>query len=386
MRRKSRNLEKELEEFEAVPSTTELEKNEMKLKRKNVLSTGSTLLNLCCSDDIFGGLLKGKYYLLVGQPGAGKTWLSMSLFAESGLHKRFKEYNLFYDDVEAGANMDIVKYFGKKTAARIGPPAKGRTDSNGQLQENSRSVEEFYDSITEKLDEAEENKVGCIYVLDSMDALTSNAEIKKSKEDRAKRKSGKAVEKGSYSDGKAKVNAQHLRRIAGRLEKSGSILIIVCQEKIDITSAFKQKCFSGGVSLTFYSTLQIWFQIREKITVTIKGKKRDLGTLTYVKVERNRLTGKRHKEIIFPIYYNFGVDDIGAIVLWLIEEEHWTGGKTEIAKIDAKEFKVNFSREKLVRHIQDNDLEEKLKEIVFGVWREIQKLIEDKVVRKNKYE
>lgn len=385
-RKPKTEIESELEAVLEEDTSNELDLTRDLLKSENILSTGNTMLNLSCTDTVDGGLLAGKYYLFVGQPGAGKTWVSMSVFAESGLHPKFKEYNLFYDDVEAGANMDLEKYFGKKTVERIQPPNPGRIDSLGMPQESSRTVEQFYDSVEQKLEEAESEGTGIIYILDSMDALTTESSLAKDKEDRRKREQGKEAS-GSYGDGKAKINAQRLRNVVGRLEKTKSILVIICQEKVDITSAFKAKTFSGGVALTFYSTLQVWFQVRSKIEKTIEGNKRDLGTLTRVKVERNRLTGKRHRDIEMPIYYNFGIDDVGAMINWLVEENHWKAAKSEMAKIPAEEFgETGLTREKLARHIEDNDLEKKLRKIVFKKWKRIQKKISEKVVRKSKYE
>lgn len=381
------NVEEGLSDFAQNPPPTEAAKIKSKLKKENLLSTGNTMLNLSCSDLPDGGLLGGKYYLFVGQSGSGKTWVSYSLFAESGLHPKFKNHKLIFDDVEGGANMDVASYFGKKTAKRVGPPEPGRTVGKKKKtpQDCSKTIEQFYDSLDRHLEEAEEAGTGIIYILDSMDSLTTDAAIKKEKEDKNARKAGKEAS-GSYGDGKAKKNAQGLNSIAKRLEKTNSILVIICQEKVDITSAFKAKTFSGGAALTFYATLQIWFQVRKKIEVTIEGKKRDLGTLTFVKIEKNRLTGKRHREILFPIYYNFGIDDIGAQVTWLVDEGRWTGGETEMKKINADEFDVAYSKETLIRHIQDNNLEGDLRGIVFKKWKKIQKAIENKVVRKPRYE
>ena len=80
----------------------------MKVSRRDLLSTGSTLLNLACSENPFGGFLKGKYYLLVGDSDSGKTFLSMSCFAEAMIQKPFKNYRLIYDYVEDGMLMHML--------------------------------------------------------------------------------------------------------------------------------------------------------------------------------------------------------------------------------------------------------------------------------------
>jgi hypothetical protein len=56
---------------------------------EGALSTGSTLLNLACSDRPDAGYFKGAYYYLVGDSQAGKTWLLLSCFAEACRNPQF---------------------------------------------------------------------------------------------------------------------------------------------------------------------------------------------------------------------------------------------------------------------------------------------------------
>ena len=57
----------------------------------HLLSSGSTLLNLACSDDPRGAYRKGHYYYLVGDSQSGKTWLAMSVFAEASINPRYPD-------------------------------------------------------------------------------------------------------------------------------------------------------------------------------------------------------------------------------------------------------------------------------------------------------
>ena len=378
---RKRPISEEIKEAEESAGKR-IKKNEKLLKKGNLLSSGSTLLDLSCSDRSHGAFVGGRYYLFIGASSAGKTWVCYQVLAESCMHPKFKDHKCIFDDVEVGSNMDIEYFFGKKLANKLQPPAPGRKDKEGLPHENSKTIEEFYDSLDNHLDEAEANGTGIIYVLDSMDALTSEAEIKKAKDNKKKRDAKQSIETGSYGDGKAKINNQNIRRICSRLEKTNSLLLIICQERVDITSPFKAKTFSGGKGLLFYATMQIWFQIKGAIKATIKGKERDLGTKTLIKVGKNRLTGKKHKEILFPIYHSFGVDNIGASIEWLLDEKRWTKNKL---KIKAPDFDVEMTMEKLVKHIEENNLEEELNKIVQGEWDEIQTLIEEKVTRKKRY-
>lgn len=381
------NIEKQVEDFiQSPPETpvdegTELERNKQEIRRENLLSSGSALLNLACTDTPYGAFIPGRYYLLVGASSAGKTWTMLSIAAESTLSEKFKSYKVVLDEPEEGNNVDIGFYFSKEVADKIQAP---RYDSDGQPI-YSETVEDFYDNINRELDEAEEKGRGVIYMLDSMDALTSAAEIKKTDEQREAREKGKETT-GSMGDGKAKINSQNLRRVCSRLSKSGSMLFIICQERDNLGSMVGGKTFSGGNALLFYATLQIWLTHKTEIKATIKGHTRTLGNISKIAIKKNRLTGQRHRDLELPFYHSFGIDDTGSLIDWLLEERHWEGGAKETAKIKATEFDVELNKEQLARHIESlPNGRKKLYRIVSQVWKEIKKDIEDKVVRKTRY-
>lgn len=351
----------------------------------NVVSTGSTMVNIACSGLAEGGLLKGKYYIFVGASQAGKTWMYHAVFAESTLHPRFKDYRLIKDEPEHGSDFDVARYFGKRTAERLEPAWPGRTDEYGNPMEASRTVEEFYDNVDRNLAECEKNRTGMIYVLDSMDALSSERSQEITEEAMEARSKGREV-KGNYGDGKAKVNSQRLRDVVNRLERSGSILIIICQERDNIGAMTGGKTFSGGNALLFYACLQLWFKKIGPIEAQVKGKKRALGTLTKCQIIKNRLTGRQNKDVNVSYYYAFGIDDIGDMVDYLLDEGHWSGGKTSVSKIDAVELGLELPKEHLVKKVEsDPELYRRLRDAVWATWRGIQDAMEAKVSRRNKY-
>ena len=388
--RRGRDIESEMNDAvesinEEVNEKSTAANNKELLKKQYLLSSGSTMVNLACTNTPHGFMVGGKYYLLVGESEAGKTWLSMTTLAESTLHPKFSKYRIIYDDIEEGANMDMNFYFGATTAARIEVPEPDRKDVHGNPCPYSETIEQFYDSLDRHLDEAEQTGVPIIYVVDSMDSLSSESEIKKAKENTNARSKGKDAT-GSYGDGKAKINSANIRRVVSRLSRSDSILIIVCQERDNLASMFDSKTFSGGRSLRFYATLQLWLKKRSDITATIRGKKRALGSLSEVNIYKNRLTGEKHKKVALPIYISSGIDEVGSMIEWLLEEGYWSGGKTEVSKVDATDFGVQLSREQLARYIEENELEDQLKEIVCTLWNQIIGLVEKKVQRKRRYE
>lgn len=332
------------------------------LSAEGAVSSGSTLLNLACTDDPRFGFLKGGYYYLVGDSTSGKSWTSLSVFAEACLSKAFKDYRLIFDDVENGALMDIAHYFGKAVAARIEPPSR---DVAGDPV-NSNTIEEFYFHITDLIDEGRP----FIYVLDSQDALGSASSAKKFEEHKEAMQNGKESA-GSYGDGKAKYHSENIRNVLAGLRKTKSILIIIGQTRDNLGMSFDPKTRSGGKALRFYATLEIWTSVGGKLKRNVRDKERTIGCKCLAEVKKNRVTGKigKDRQVQIPIYYDLGIDDIGSMVDFLISEKHWKkSGKT----IDAHDIMLQGSRAQIIAYIEEENLEEKVRSLTGKVWAEIE--------------
>lgn len=335
----------------------------IKISAKNGLSTGSTLLNLAISGNEHYGFFKGGYFLFVGDSSSGKTFLTLTCLAEAALQPRFNSYRLIHDDVENGAIMDKNYFFGSKAAKRIEAPATYE-DGAPAFSEN---VEDFYYNLDDLLTEAENGGAPFIYILDSENGLGSKSED--SKFDEQKKAALKGTETaGSYGDGKAKIHSQNLRKITQRLRNTGSILIIISQTRDNIGFGFEKKTRSGGKALKFYAHLELWASVKGKIPRTVRGKTRTVGMNALVKSKKNRVAGKNH-EVLVPMYYTVGIDDIGSCIDYLISEKHWAKVKQTVK---AKDFDFEGSREKLIQHIEENDLETDLRSLVGDIWKEIE--------------
>jgi RecA/RadA recombinase len=345
-------------------------KKKKKLTNKDYLSTGSVLLNLALTDKPYRGFIKGKYYYMVGDSSSGKTFLTLTCLAEAGINPNFKDYRFIYDNGEDGALMNIEKFFGKAVDKRMESPSYHKGEP-----EYSETIEDFYYNV----DDAIQDGRPFIYILDSMDVLGSKAENKKFDEQKKASRKGKASA-GSFGDGKAKKNSMGLRRLLTPMKKTGSILIILSQtrDNIGFGSQFNPKTHSGGNALTFYTSIEIWSSVRKKIKKTVKGKQRQIGMVSLLKVKKNRFTGK-DRQVEVPIYHSFGFDNTGSLVEYLIDEGHWKGDK----KIKASEFKFEGTKEKLIKYIEDNDMERDLISIAADVWEEIENAC--KVNRKRRY-
>lgn len=336
------------------------------LNQKGALSTGSTLLNLACTDDPYCGYIKGAYHFLVGDSSSGKTWLIMSCFAESQLNPAFKDYRLIFDNVENGALMDIEYYFGPKVAKKIEPPSYYK-----KYPRYSDTIESFYDHILALLDKKEP----VIYWLDSQDALVSEPAIEKRKEQAEARAKGKEV-KGSYGMDKAKYHSEHIREVMSSLKSSDSILGITGQTRDNIGFGFETKTRSGGKSLRFYATLEIWTAVGKKIKRRVRGRDMDIGIRALAEVKKNRFTGKvgKGRQVEIPIFNSHGIDDVGSCVDFLIEGGAWKQKKDDedsvIYVVD--DFLFQGTRNEIIDHVESKNFEHDLRKATAALWREIE--------------
>lgn len=297
------------------------------------------------------------------------TWLSRTIFAEAANNPNFDNYQFVEDLPEHGANMDVESYFGKKLAERLEPMNGTREEP-----EYSKTLEEFYDNLHKRLDQGP-----VICLLDSMDALEPEDDIKREQE----RKAGKK-QKGTYGTSKPKVNSQKLRPISNRLAETGSILIIISQtrQNIGFTAKFSPRTRSGGDALKFYSRIEMWLSIKERL-VNKKYKDRFLGQVTKVKIAKNHFTG--WEGFVYVTFIRgHGIDDIGGCIDFL-SQYHWsTKGKDVDKSIVAPEFDFTGKKEALVQYIEENKKEKELRKLVRKVWYQIEK--EVKLKRKKRYD
>jgi len=345
-------------------------KKKVKITKADYLSTGSTLLNLAISGKPDCGFIKGKYFWLVGDSTSGKTFLSLTCLAEASINPNFEDYDFIHDDVEGGSLMDITRFFGKEVARRVRAPRKAKDGSPLY----SANIEDFYFN----LDDAFDTGKPFIYILDSMDSLSSEYEKKKFKAGKNATRKGKKTT-GSFGDGKAKKNSENVRQLLAPLRKSGSILIIISQTRANFDFGFEKKTHAGGHSLKFYACVELWSSVRGKIEKTIKKKSRQIGSICKIRTKKNRVSG-RDRAVEVPIYHSFGIDETGSCIDYLVDELHWGLKGT---KIKAKEFDVVLTRAKLIKYIEDNDMILDLREIVGDVWNEIEKACSIK--RKQRY-
>jgi RecA/RadA recombinase len=355
---------------------------EKKIEKKMIetsilIPSGSTMLNRACSDNPEGAFGLGKIITLPGGSASGKTLLMLTMLAECAQDKRFNEYELLYDDgEETCSGFDIEYLFGSKLAERILPP---QYDKNEESL-HSETIQDFKANILTRT----KTDIPFIYVLDSLDSLTSDEELAREyKLALVKAKDPEAVKelKGSYKAEKAKGIGEALRMINGKIKHTKSSLFIIQQERANIGVMMGPKSTtSGGRAPFFYSSHQVWLNMKKPIMKEVKAQKRKIGHEIVAKVKKNKLTGKL-RDIEFSIFYDYGIDDIASCLDFLVSTGHW---KKESQTITANELSIEGNRSKIIEEIESQKLQHELKDITSKVWNEIEESL--RLYRERKFE
>lgn len=341
------------------------------------LSTGCTLLNLAFTGHPDRGVPKGNYLYLVGDSGAAKTWLSFCLFAEAARNPHFADYRFVHDNAENGALMDVATYFGQGVVDRLEPPYKGVV--------GSETAQQFYHHL-----EINCRRGPCVYILDSMDAINDDADDEKFEAELHHYETGEGTIPGSMGMAKAKTNSRNINRVVKSLRHNGSILVVISQTRDKVGGNIpNQKTRGGGRALKFYAHLEAWLSVRGAITKTYLRKDREIGSYIQVDVQKNRVCGWEGKMPLVNFIKGYGVDDVGSVVDYLIDERHWVKPKTQAPAgrgrkqitsgddddggkvIAAPEFDFVGRRDALIQRIQDVNGERELGQIAARLWREI---------------
>jgi len=339
-----------------------------------LIPSGSTMLNLCCTDSVEGAYHKGKTSTIPGESGVGKTVVAITTFAEMNLQERFDDYDFIFDDVEEALEINITGMFSKELEERIKAP--NYNSDNEPIYSNT-----IQDLKTNILNRIKTSDKPFVWIVDSLDALTTSQELEKEYKQallNAKKMSDEHVKelKGSYKTEKAKMLGEILRMIKGNIRKTSSSVLFIQQARSKIGVTFgKKTTTSGGKAPKFYSTHRIWlYNVK-----TIKENGLDIGRIVKAEVTKNKITGKR-RQCDFPIYDGFGIDDIQSCMDYIIKQGYW---KKQGNGYVAQGLDVTGTRKAIIDYIEEGNLEEKLKKITQKVWDEEEEKV--KLQRKKRY-
>ena len=384
--------------------------------------TGCQLLDLVIGGqkNVFG-IPAGRFINIVGDKSAGKTFLSNEIIASAYHEYGSKKFKWVYDDCESGYSFDTQSMYG--------------FDIMPENPIHSKTVEEAFCHISDFAGKLKDDQFG-IYVLDSLDGLTSQEQDERADERLKAFHADKTFDKGTYGMGKQKYLSQEFfPQLCSIIEDKNVLVIIISQirENIDMFS-FEKFSRSGGKAMDFYAHSVIWLATAKYIT----KKDRKVGVVVKAKTTKSK-TPRPFRECFFSFLYDYGLDDIGSNVDYLFDLRtekgelntkakaiQWNGdvGKltlTDLKKFldeydlqdkfedsryfdgkptaedifdfiqSKKEYKEKFAekfgesmtRDELIEWIEENNLEDELRQRVIDKWESFEDSLRS--LRKKKY-
>jgi len=306
----------------------------------NVVSTGSTLLDLAISGGRFeyGGIPTGIFCEIFGPSGSGKT----VLLSQIAGNMQKQHGNIMFHDPEARLNTQFAKMFGLDTVAIE------YTIPN--------TVPEMFQSVRKWAPEENEGDLYGVFA-DSLAALSTDMEMDKEAGDKMGMR-------------RAKEFSEELRKTCRIITQQNILMVCSNQVRQNLDAGpYGQKFKSpGGEAIGFYSSLRLRCLNAQKIKVKhkIKGKdhERVVGVKVRIEVFKSSVWAPYHNADIF-IIFNYGVDDIRGNLSFLK-----TSTGSTIYKLGDKP--LGKSLDHAIKVIEEEGLEQELKERVVELWREIE--------------
>jgi len=278
-------------------------------------STGSTLLDLVVGGGLMEGYPSGKIINVVGDKSTGKTFLACEIVA-SAAKKYDGKLKWVYVDAESGFTFDTKTLYG----VEIMP-----NDESKRIQSNT--IESLYCHVRDFLEGLGQDELG-IYIVDSLDGITSTEMEERGQDRYDNYKKGKDYEEGSWQTQKQKFLSQEFfPGLANLIEQKNALLIIISQvrENLDGGIFSKKHKRSGGKAMDFYAHTCLWLSTLSKI----EKRKRVVGVVVKAKAEKSK-TKRPYRECNFSLIFDYGLDDIGSNVDFLF------GLRTDLGKLKEK--------------------------------------------------
>ena len=250
---------------------------------KDYINTGSYILNACMTGSLFKGVPSGRVLTLAGEPGAGKSFLAISICREA----QKKGYTPVYMDSEGAIDREFVERLGCDSSKFVIKQVTTITE-----------VSTFMANLLQKVNEyPEDSRPKLIFVLDSLGNLTSSKELTDTLEANAKRDMTKQQEVKALF----RTNATALAKAQAPM--------IVCSHIYKTLDLFSKNVVSGGSGIQYNSSLTLMLSTAklddkesEKIAEGKIGDFTKTGVIVTAKPEKSRFTIPQKVKFQIPFF------------------------------------------------------------------------------------
>ena len=331
-----------------------------KKEKPKYITTGCTLRDLELGGDTgCFGYQVGKMYNLVGDSSTGKTLVAVQSIVANYFALGDK-FVWCYDDAEKGCTFDVEHMYGMKQ-----PLMDAESPS-------SETVEELYNNIRKFQQSVKPSQIG-LYVVDSLDSITSMATIQRGDDRYKKFEENKEFKEGTYAMDKQKFLSQEFfPDIARRIEGSNIVLLIISQvrDKINATMFEKKQTRAGGRALQFYCHSVEWLAAVQKREMEDEASGLRSGGVIVCETEKSK-TPRPYRKAVIAIDFSIGIDDIASNVDYLYDLRTDKTYKLRPTKRDKLDWDGGlYTRDELCDYIYDNELESELRQRVIDKWEE----------------
>ncbi|MBU4421818.1 recombinase RecA [Candidatus Parcubacteria bacterium] len=298
---------------------------EAKAMSVEVVPTGCLSLDIALG---VGGVPRGRIVEIYGPESSGKTTLAQHIVAEV---QKLGGTAAFVD-AEHALDPDYAKKIGVQTDnLYISQP------------DNGEQALEIVETLVRS------NAIDVI-VVDSVAALTPKAEIEGDMGD-------------SHMGLQARLMSQALRKLAGIISKSKTVIVFINQTRQKIGVFFgNPETTTGGMALKFYSSIRI--EVRR--AAQIKQGERVIGNRVKVKVVKNKVAAP-FTTCEFDIMYNEGISISGDLIdSGVAEEVIKKSGNTYLFG----EEKLGVGRETAKTFLRENP--KIMKDVRKAIWDAVQ--------------
>ena len=251
----------------------------------------------------------GKIIRVCGDKSTGKTFICNEFIANA-YWTYGKKFKWMYADCERGYSFDTQPLYGFD----VWTP---ESDAPENVEEAFYCINKFAESL--KSDEFG------IYVLDSLDALTSDEQDKRAEERLDAIEKGKEM-KGTYGMGKAKYLSQEFFPQLCKVIEDKNILLIIVSQIRDNTDMFSYEKYSvsGGKAFDFYCYMTFWLATAKKYTYNEGDNEVILGGTNVLKVTKGKVP-RPYRKCFYTYYFARGIDNVETGVDYLFDIRTKTG-------------------------------------------------------------